>query len=173
MSEIIKAAMILLVMPATNASSKRSFSTLKQVKTYLRSSTTDHLMMLHVHHDKVDDFVGRNDRRKQIFGCFTERDLCKKLCLLHESIHRQIDSHIFLIRQLYPVHCFYIANFFLSSRNMPDSFAEIELTCSMFETNTYLLALDMSNCRVTCPTWQAVFISYASVLTNRELCKTF
>ena len=46
-------------MPATNASSERSFSALKGVKTCLRSSTTDHrlnhLLMLHVHQDKVDD----------------------------------------------------------------------------------------------------------------------
>ena len=57
MSEIIKAAKILLVMPATNASSERSFSALKRVKTYLRSSTTDHrlnhLLILHVHQEKV------------------------------------------------------------------------------------------------------------------------
>ena len=98
MSEIIKAAKILLVMPATNASSERSFSALKRVKTYLRSSTTDHrlnhLLMLHVHQEKVDnldmisvanDFVERNDRRKQVFGTFTERDTCKKLTFSHKS----------------------------------------------------------------------------------------
>ena len=98
MYEVIKAAKILLVMPATNASSKRSFSALKRVKTYLRSSTSDsrlnHLLTLHVHQDKVDsmdiigianNFVERNDRRKQIFGHFTERDLCKKLSFSHKS----------------------------------------------------------------------------------------
>ena len=43
----------MLVMPATNAVSERSFSALKRVKTYLRSNTGEvrlnHLMLLHVH----------------------------------------------------------------------------------------------------------------------------
>ena len=41
LSEVIKIAKILLVMPATNAISERSFSAMKRVKTYLRSTTTD------------------------------------------------------------------------------------------------------------------------------------
>ena len=58
-------------MPATNAVSERSFSALKRVKTYLRSSTGDSrlndLMMLHALKDRTDaltlvgvanDFVG-------------------------------------------------------------------------------------------------------------------
>ena len=70
-------------MPATNAVSERSFSTLKRVKTYLRSTTGDsrlnHLMMLHVHKDRTDaitlvdvanDFVGKKENRKQLFGKF-------------------------------------------------------------------------------------------------------
>ena len=56
MSEVIKVAKILLVMPATNAISERSFSAMKRVKTYLRSTTTDsrmnHLMVLHVHKER-------------------------------------------------------------------------------------------------------------------------
>ena len=40
-SEVIKIAKIMLVMPATNALSERSFSALKRVKTSLRSTTTD------------------------------------------------------------------------------------------------------------------------------------
>ena len=65
-------------MPATNAFGERSFSTLKRVKTYLRSTTGDsrlsHLivMMLHVHEDRTDaltlvdaayDFVGEKESR--------------------------------------------------------------------------------------------------------------
>ena len=65
-------------MPATNAVGERSFSTLKRVKTYLRSTTGDsrlnHLimMMLHVHKDRTDaltlvddtyDFVGEEENR--------------------------------------------------------------------------------------------------------------
>ena len=66
---------LLLVMPATNAVSELgSFSDLKRVKTYLRSTTGEsrlnHLMMLHVHKDKTDaltlvnvanDFAGEKE----------------------------------------------------------------------------------------------------------------
>ena len=48
----------MLVMPATNAISARSFSALKQVKTYLRSTmgeaTLSHLMLLHDHKELAD-----------------------------------------------------------------------------------------------------------------------
>ena len=48
----------MFVMPATNAVSKRSFSALKRVKTYLRSTTGEgrlnHLMLLHVHKELAD-----------------------------------------------------------------------------------------------------------------------
>ena len=40
-SQVIVLAKMLLVMPATNAASKRSFSATKRVKTYLRSTTSD------------------------------------------------------------------------------------------------------------------------------------
>ena len=60
LSEISTLGKLLLIMPATNAVGERSFSTLKRVKTYLRSTTGDsrvnHLimMMLHVHKDRTD-----------------------------------------------------------------------------------------------------------------------
>ena len=78
MSEVIKVAKILLAMPATNAISERSFSAMKRVKTYLRSTTTDsrmnHLMMLHY---TANEFLERvPDSRKLIFGKFTKTDLC-------------------------------------------------------------------------------------------------
>ena len=98
MSEVIKAATILLVMPATNAISKRSFSAMKRVKTYLRSTTTDnrmnHLMLLHVQKERVDntslidvarEFVERVDSRKQIFGQFSNRDFCTKVTVAQKS----------------------------------------------------------------------------------------
>ena len=53
LSEIFKLGKLMLVMPATNAISERSFSELKRVKTYLRSTITDtrmnNLMVFHVH----------------------------------------------------------------------------------------------------------------------------
>ena len=85
--QIIVLAKILLVMPATNAVSERSFSAMKPVKVYLRSTTSDcrlnHLMVLHVHKDRTDSlnmvevanaFVERNDSRHPIFGVFGEED---------------------------------------------------------------------------------------------------
>ena len=39
LSQVVKIAKLILVMPATNAISERSFSALKRVKTYLRSTT--------------------------------------------------------------------------------------------------------------------------------------
>ena len=40
-AEVIKLVKLILVMPAANAVSKRSFSSLKRVKTYLRSTMTN------------------------------------------------------------------------------------------------------------------------------------
>ena len=58
LSEISTLGELLLIMPATNAISERSFSALTRVKTYLRSTTRDsrmnHPMMLHVHKDRTD-----------------------------------------------------------------------------------------------------------------------
>ena len=85
--QVIVLAKILLVMPATNAVSERSFSAMKRVKAYLRSTTSDcrlnHLMVLHVHKDRTDSlnmvevanaFVERNDSRHPIFRVFGEKD---------------------------------------------------------------------------------------------------
>ena len=49
---------LILVMPATNATSERSFSALRRVKRYLRSTMLqerlNYLMLLHVHKDRTD-----------------------------------------------------------------------------------------------------------------------
>ena len=70
-------------MPATNASSERSFSALRRLKSYLRNSMTqerlNHVMLLNVHKEKTDeliledvarDFVNDNEHRVHIFGKF-------------------------------------------------------------------------------------------------------
>ena len=58
LSEICIIANLILVMPATNAASERLFSAFWRVKTYLRSTMkqtrSDHLMILHVHKEKTD-----------------------------------------------------------------------------------------------------------------------
>ena len=50
---------LLLVMPATNATSERSFSALRRIKTYLRTTMNqmrlNNLMALHIHSDKTDN----------------------------------------------------------------------------------------------------------------------
>ncbi|XP_066914540.1 zinc finger MYM-type protein 1-like [Clytia hemisphaerica] len=88
LSEVIRVVKLLLVMPATNAISERSFSALKRVKTYLRGTMSDnrlnHLMTLHVHKDKTDElnlinvgniFINTKDERKNIFGQLTDKDI--------------------------------------------------------------------------------------------------
>ena len=58
LSEVEKLVSLLLTLPATNAVSERSFSALRRVKTYLRStmkqSRLNSIMVLHVHKDKTD-----------------------------------------------------------------------------------------------------------------------
>ena len=83
LSEICIIAKLILVMPATNAVSERSFSALRRVKTYLRSTMKqtrlNHLMILHVHKDITDslnlndignEFVGCSEHRLSVFGHF-------------------------------------------------------------------------------------------------------
>ena len=75
---------LILVMPATNATSERSFSALKRIKSYLRSTMKQErlnsLMTIHVHKDKTDklelraignEFVAANAQRTNIFGTFS------------------------------------------------------------------------------------------------------
>ena len=81
MSEVSKLVRLLLVMPATNAQSERSFSAVRRLKTYLRSSMTqqrlNHLMLLHIRKchtnnldliDVANDFIDGNEHRKNFFG---------------------------------------------------------------------------------------------------------
>ena len=83
LSEVVKLVSLILVMPATNATSERSFSALRRVKTYLRSSMNqsglNHLMIFHVHKEFTDnldliacanDFVAGNEHRLRLFGSF-------------------------------------------------------------------------------------------------------
>ncbi len=88
MSSVITLAKLILVMPATNASSERSFSALRRVKNYLRSTMTqsrlNHLMLLHIHKEQSDQlnlvsianqFVQGSEHRQSLFGRFTVMDL--------------------------------------------------------------------------------------------------
>ena len=70
---------LLLVTPATSAMAERSFSCLRHVKTYLRTTMKqdrlNHLMTIYIHKDRVIDieeamdvFILFNSEHMQIFG---------------------------------------------------------------------------------------------------------
>ena len=80
-SEIVTIFKLILVSPATNAVSERSFSTARRVKTWLRSSMNqvrfNNLATLMIHSDRTanidldevaSEFASRNDNRKRHFG---------------------------------------------------------------------------------------------------------
>ena len=58
LSQVFCLAKLVLVAAATNATSERSFSAMRRVKTYLRSTSgqmrTNNLMVLHVHKERTD-----------------------------------------------------------------------------------------------------------------------
>ena len=83
MDEVMTIMKLIMVMPATNASSERSFSAMRRVKSYLRSTMKqerlNHLMLLHVHKELTDtlnladvanDFVSSSENRLRVFGNF-------------------------------------------------------------------------------------------------------
>ena len=83
LSEICTLSKLMLVMPATNAVSERSFSALKRAKTYLRSTTgvgrLNHLILLHVHKEVAGGidmvevanlFVGTTSGASNCLGSF-------------------------------------------------------------------------------------------------------
>ena len=82
-SEVVVVAKFIYVMPAANATSERSFSALRRIKTYLRNSMSqerlNNVMLLQVHKQKTDelvledvaqDFVNDNEHRVHLFGKF-------------------------------------------------------------------------------------------------------
>ena len=83
LSEVLVVLKLILVVPATNATSERSFSSLRRIKTFLRSTMTqsrlNHLMILHAHKEKTDsliltdianDFVAGHESLLSQFGKF-------------------------------------------------------------------------------------------------------
>ena len=70
---------LLLVMPATSATAERSFSSLRHVKTYLRTTMKqerlNYLMMIYIHQDRkidteeaMNEFILYNSERIRVFG---------------------------------------------------------------------------------------------------------
>ena len=85
-SEVVKIVKLILAMPATNATSERSFSALRRLKTWLRATSSqarlNWCMILHVHKDRTDalslksvanEFVVCNESRMRLFGKFPEK----------------------------------------------------------------------------------------------------
>ncbi|MEO0685480.1 MAG: hAT transposon family protein, partial [Cyanobacteria bacterium J06649_11] len=79
--EVYKLLKLLLVLPATNATSERTFSLMKIIKTYLRSTMKqerlNHLMVLYAYKDRLEnlnlnkianEFISKNDTRRLTFG---------------------------------------------------------------------------------------------------------
>jgi len=86
------------VVVASSATAERSFSSLRRLKTYLRSTMgqerLNHVLILNVHQDKTDsidlksvarDFISLNDVKRNIFG--------------------HLDSQLAYLVQLYRVLC--------------------------------------------------------------------
>ena len=82
-SEIDKHLRLYLTVPVTTCTAERSFSALRRVKTYLRSSVTEerlnNVLLLHVHREEAANrdlkeiaymFVAANERRTSFFGQF-------------------------------------------------------------------------------------------------------
>ena len=75
---------LLITVPASSAEAERSFSGLRRLKTWLRSTMTqsrlNSVAVCHIHKDKLDklnrrqiaqQFIAANERRRITFGCFT------------------------------------------------------------------------------------------------------
>ena len=71
MDQVVTILKLILIMPAINATSERSFSALRRVKTYLRSTMgqdrLNDLMLLHVHKDITD-----NLNVKEVINCYVK-----------------------------------------------------------------------------------------------------
>ena len=83
LSEVDRLLRMYLTIPVTSATAERTFSSLRRLKNYLRSTMTqkrlNHVILLHTHKQRTDDldlfsiardFTGANSRRKDFFGNF-------------------------------------------------------------------------------------------------------
>ena len=83
MSQVVTLVQLLLVMPATNAINEPSFSAMRRIKTYLRSTMLQErlnaTMVLYVHKESTDalnlqrlsnGFVSKSDYRKSKFPMY-------------------------------------------------------------------------------------------------------
>ena len=86
-SEIVVLMKLYLVLPATNAVSERSASTMRRIKNWLRSTMKqerlNYCMLLSIHKEKTDaidlvnianEFSTRSESRLRTFGTFSNED---------------------------------------------------------------------------------------------------
>lgn len=80
-TEVHRLIQLFLTIPVTTATSERTFSAMRRLKNYLRSSMTqerlNHVLLLHCHKSRTDNinlnsvasnFIAVNERREQFFG---------------------------------------------------------------------------------------------------------
>ena len=80
---VVRLFQLLVILPATNATSERSFSALRRIKSYLRSTMSqarlNHLMILHYHQEMTDrldmkcianEYILKNESRRSTFATF-------------------------------------------------------------------------------------------------------
>jgi len=83
LNEVVRFVKLCVVLPATSASAERSFSSLRRLKTYIRSTVgqprLNHLLLLHCHQERLDTlelrtvaqlFISANEKRSKYFGNF-------------------------------------------------------------------------------------------------------
>ena len=83
LEEVHKLLRLYITIPITTSTAERSFSTLRRVLTYMRSTMTEkrlnNCLMLHIHKDLTDEldinniastFVSANNERLKYFGSF-------------------------------------------------------------------------------------------------------
>ncbi len=100
--EVEKLLHLIMVQPCSNASSERSFSALKRLKTYMRSTMTQsrltHLALMSVHKEIVQDINQLKLQKYLIFWgalCYRTFAIGDRPKLSHDtSRDRQVISHI-------------------------------------------------------------------------------
>ena len=80
---VVRLFQLLVILPAANATSERSFSALRRIKSYLRSTLSqarlNQLMILHYHQEMTDrldmkcianEYILKNESRRSTFATF-------------------------------------------------------------------------------------------------------
>ena len=112
LSEVDKLLKLYYTFPVTTASSERSFSSLRRIKTFLRTTMTEcrlnNVFLLYVHKSVIldltciaTDFVSVNSRRKNILESFDNSFYLKQLKLSLPVIHVHC-QYLCLLEPPYP-----------------------------------------------------------------------